>query len=198
MTGHAVERQLRALLSTIAACVLLLVLAYAAQLYVTQRDRRLLNDFHGRGTVLALSMHDAYAGARAAPGVARSETPTEAGAFAAATTAALGRTLGYGDQLLALYTRGPAPSFDAARRRLERALGQLRALRAEFERDDLGLARAFSTRPLYVGIVSLQLERLHMLAARELSMIGSLRKFGSTQDTSGSVPFRASVTKLRC
>jgi signal transduction histidine kinase/CheY-like chemotaxis protein len=146
-----------------------LVLAYAGQLLVNQRDRRILNDFHGRGTVLALSMHDTYAAARAAQGPTRVLSPAEEGAFAAAGTVALGRTLAYGDQLLGLYTRTPDPPFDAGRRRLERALAQLRALRAEFEQDDLGLARAFSTRPLYIGIVSLQLERLHTIAAKELS-----------------------------
>jgi signal transduction histidine kinase/ActR/RegA family two-component response regulator len=169
VTDQPVARQLRALLWTIAGCLALLILAYAAQLYVSQRDRRLLNDFHDRGTVLALSMHDAYAAARAGPGAVLSHTPAAAGAFAAAATVAFGRTLAYGDQLLALYTRHPGPPFDAGRRRLERALDQLRALRAEFERDDLGLARAFTTRPFYVGIVGLQLERMHMLAARQLS-----------------------------
>ena len=169
MTGHPVERQLRGLLGTILVCLVLLVLAYVCQVYITQRDRWLLNDFHDHGTVLALSMHDAYAGVRAGPGAALSQTPADEGAFAAAATVAFGRTLAYGDRLLALYTRHPDPPFDAGRRRLERALGQLHALRAEFEGDDLGLARAFATRSLSISIVSLQLERLHMLAARQLS-----------------------------
>jgi hypothetical protein len=59
MTGHPVQHQLRALLWWIAGCMALLVLAYAVQVYLNQRDRRTLNDFHGRGTLLALSMHDA-------------------------------------------------------------------------------------------------------------------------------------------
>jgi signal transduction histidine kinase/CheY-like chemotaxis protein len=169
VSGHPVERQLRALLWSIAACMTLLVLAYAGQLYVNQQDRRTLNDFHHRGTILALSMHDAYAAARPAPTAGDGLSPAKEGAFAAATTVAFGRTLAYGDQLLALYARNPGPPFDAGQRRLERALAQLRALRAEFDQDDFGLARAFSTRPLYIGIVSLQLGRLHTIAAKELS-----------------------------
>lgn len=169
MTDHPVERQLRALLLWIAGCMILLVLAYAGQLYVNERDRRTLNEFQGRGAMLALSMHDAYAAALAVPGGTQGLSPVEEGAFVAATTVAFGRTLAYGEQLVALYTRTPGPPFDAGRRRLERALAQLRALRVEFDQDDRGLARAFSTRPLYIAIVSLQLERLHTIAAKELS-----------------------------
>jgi signal transduction histidine kinase/ActR/RegA family two-component response regulator len=169
MTGHPVQHQLRALLWWIAGCMALLVLAYAVQVYLNQRDRRTLNDFHGRGTLLALSMHDAYVAARARPGAIKALTPAEEGPFAAATTVALGRTSAYGEQLLVLYTGNASPPFDAARRRLERALAQLRALRAEFAQDDLALAREFSTRPLYIGIVSLQLGRLHTIATKELS-----------------------------
>jgi signal transduction histidine kinase/CheY-like chemotaxis protein len=170
VTRHPVERQLRALLWWIAGCLALLVLAYAGQVYLHQRDRRTLNDFHGRGTLLALSMHDAYVAARARPGATRALTPAEEGAFAAAITVAFGRTHGYGEQLLVLYPGNAGPPFDAARRRLERALAQLEDLRAEFAQDDLALARAFSTRPLYIGIVSLQLGRLHTIAAKELSV----------------------------
>jgi hypothetical protein len=68
MTGHPVQHQLRALLWWIAGCMALLVLAYAVQVYLNQRDRRTLNDFHGRGTLLALSMHAAFVAARARPG----------------------------------------------------------------------------------------------------------------------------------
>ena len=168
MTRHPVARQLRTLLWSIAGCLTLLVLAYAGQVYIGQQDRRVLNDLHGQGSILALSMHDAFSSARALTAIG-GMSPAEEGAFAAANAVAFGRTLDYGDRLLALYRGVPGPELEAGRRRLERALEQLRALRVEFQHDDLGLARAFATRPLYVGIVSLQLEQMHAIASKELS-----------------------------
>jgi signal transduction histidine kinase/CheY-like chemotaxis protein len=147
----------------------LLVLAYAGQLHMGRRDQRTLYDFHQRGTILALSMHDAYVAARAEHGPEGGVRPADAGAFIAAATVAFGRTVDFGDQLLSLYARHPAPPFDAGRRRLERAVTQLRALRQTFGHDDLGFAQAFAARPLYIGVVGLQLARLHTIAAKDLS-----------------------------
>ena len=91
MTRHPVARQLRTLLWSIAGCLTLLVLAYAGQVYIGQQDRRVLNDLHGQGSILALSMHDAFSSARALTAIG-GMSPAEEGAFAAAKAVAVGRT----------------------------------------------------------------------------------------------------------
>lgn len=169
-TVDPVRRQLRRLLWSIAAGFVLLVAGYAVQTYLASRDQRVLYQFHEQAIRLTADLYASYMTARAAAGVERPgrDAASNEAAFVATAVVEFNRTLTFGDQLLALHA-GPRWPYDSAHRRLARALAELRALRAEFQSDDAAFAHAFATRDLYIGIVCLQIERLHRAAATDLA-----------------------------
>ncbi|HKX93104.1 MAG TPA: hypothetical protein VJM48_00250, partial [Methylibium sp.] len=127
--NHPVKRELRQLLLGVAACIALVVLAYAAMEGLVRADAR-QRQFHAAAQALTGELGSTLTAIAAPPGVAPSfvERLDNEVAFIASVTRDVRHADALLDALIALHRRQADPAFAAALRRLEAARAALLAL----------------------------------------------------------------------
>jgi PAS domain S-box-containing protein len=158
------------LLLGIGLCAVLIASSIGARILYEARAERKFQQFHDPALIVASEMKAALASLHAPDGVADSyvsDLSSEA-TFAATVTRELDRAIELGERLLGLYQREADPRFESARRRLGRAVDELRAIEQESGGDLGRLARRVAASRPYASIVAEQLIRLHRAASSDL------------------------------
>ena len=168
--ANPIKRQLNRLLALLFLCAAILTAGYGAQSFADARTNHIIADFHQPVLDKVGEINDALSRSRAPAGTAlnfvlnRLDEPV----FVGTVSAEFRRILAIGDETLRLFALHPEAPYDGERRRLARALDELRMIEKRSDGDLRKLTVSFATEPIYIETVFSQISRLHNNVSKEL------------------------------